>query len=76
MSDPGKYRSKEEIDLVRQDHDPIENIRKLILSQEPAVETALKAIEKQVKDRVAKAAEFAQKSPEPASSELYTDILI
>lgn len=76
MSDPGKYRAKEEVEKVRQDHDPIEKIRQYILTQKVAMEDDLKAIEKQVKDIVAESATFAQESPEPEASELYTDVLI
>jgi len=76
MSDPANYRTKEEVEKVRQDHDPIELFRQHILSKKVATEDALKTIEKQVKDIVTEAAAFAQSSPEPDAGELYTDILI
>ncbi len=76
MSDPANYRTKEEVEKVRQDHDPIETFRQHILNQKIATEDGLKVLEKQVKDIVAEAATFAQESPEPDAAELYTDILI
>ena len=76
MSDPANYRSKEEVEKVRQEHDPIETFRRYILNEKVTTEDALKVIEKQVRDTVAEAAVFAQESPEPEASELYTDVLI
>lgn len=76
MSDPAKYRSKEEVEKVRQDHDPIDLLRAHLLEKKFATEESLKAVEKEVKDIVAEAAAFAQSSPEPEPSELYTDVLI
>lgn len=76
MSDPANYRTKEEVEKVRQENDPIETFRQYILSKKAATEDDLKVIEKQVKDVVAEAAVFAQESPEPDVAELYTDILI
>ena len=76
MSDPANYRTKEEVEKVRQENDPIETFRQHILSKKAATEDDLKVIEKQVKDIVAEAAVFAQESPEPDVAELYTDILI
>jgi pyruvate dehydrogenase E1 component alpha subunit len=76
MSDPGKYRSKEEVDKMRQEHDPIETTRQYLLDQKIASEEVLKDLERQAKERVAQAAEFAQNSPEPDPAELYTDVLI
>lgn len=76
MSDPANYRTKEEVEKVRQEHDPIETFRQHILSQKVATEEALKGVEKQVRDSVAAAAAFAQESSEPEAAELYTDVLI
>ncbi len=76
MSDPANYRTKEEVEKVRHEHDPIETFRQHILSKKVATEDALKRVEKQVKDSVAAAAAFAQESPEPEAAELYTDVLI
>jgi pyruvate dehydrogenase E1 component alpha subunit len=76
MSDPANYRTKEEVEKVRQEQDPIETFRLYLLKKKFAVEDELKMIEKQVKDIVAEAAAFAQSAPEPDPIELYTDILI
>jgi len=76
MSDPAKYRTKEEVEEWRDKHDPIESLRRLMLSENLATEDAIKLIEREVKDIVADAAEFAQTSPEPDPSELWTDILV
>ncbi|MHC5653588.1 pyruvate dehydrogenase (acetyl-transferring) E1 component subunit alpha [Stappia sp.] len=76
MSDPAKYRSKEEVQKMRTEHDPIEQVRKRLLDEGWASEDDLKAIDKKVREIVAEAAEFAQTDPEPDASELYTDILL
>ena len=76
MSDPAKYRTKEEVSEVRKTSDPIERLRALILDGGHADEGALKEIDRKVKAIVNEAAEFAQTDPEPDPSELYTDILI
>ncbi len=76
MSDPAKYRSKDEVQKMRTEHDPIEQVRARLLEQNWASEDDLKAIDKEVRARVAEAAEFAQTDPEPDASELYTDILL
>jgi pyruvate dehydrogenase E1 component alpha subunit len=76
MSDPAKYRSKEEVEKMRTQHDPIEQLGKVLLERGVADEGALKKIDREVKDIVTEAAEFAQQSPEPDPSELYTDVLV
>jgi pyruvate dehydrogenase E1 component alpha subunit len=76
MSDPGKYRSKEEVEAMKENHDPIEKIRSLLLSEKLATEGDLKEIDQTIKAIMAETVEFAQTSPEPDSSELYTDVLI
>lgn len=76
MSDPAKYRSKEEVQKMRTEHDPIEQVRGRLLDAKWATEDDLKAIDKDIRARVAEAAEFAQTNPEPDVSELYTDILL
>ena len=76
MSDPAKYRSKEEVDKVRQEHDPIHTLRQRLLDNQAISEEGLKAIEKQVKETIVEAAEFAQNSPEPDEAALYTDVII
>ncbi len=75
MSDPAKYRTKEEVQRVRSEQDPIDQLREKILGSGLADEESLKAIDREVKGVVTEAAEFAQNSPEPVSSELYTDVL-
>ena len=76
MSDPAKYRSKDEVQKMRTEHDPIEQVRKRLLDNDWASEDELKAIDKKVREIVAESAEFAQSDPEPDASELYTDILL
>jgi pyruvate dehydrogenase E1 component alpha subunit len=75
MSDPGKYRSKEEVSEYKDHKDPINNLKNHILSKKLADEDALKDIDKKVKAVVAECVEFAQNSPEPDASELFTDVL-
>ena len=75
MSDPAKYRTKDEVQKMRSDHDPIEQVRERLLAKGWASEDDLKAMEKDIRDVVADAAEFAQNDPEPDASELFTDIL-
>lgn len=75
MSDPAKYRSKEEVQEVRQKQDPIEHL-KPELEAVGITEDELKAMDKEIKAQVAEAADFAQHSPEPDPSELYTDVLV
>jgi pyruvate dehydrogenase E1 component, alpha subunit len=76
MSDPAKYRSKDEVQKMRSEHDPIEQVRARLLEKSWATEDDLKAIDKEVRDIVADSADFAQSDPEPDVSELYTDILL
>ncbi len=74
MSDPAKYRSKEEVQKTRQERDPIERLRGALLEHKISDEAALKEIDRNVKEIVSAAAEFAQNSPEPDVAELFTDI--
>ncbi len=74
MSDPAKYRSKEEVDKVRTGQDPIEQVRGRLLEKKWATEDALKKIDAEVRAIVNEAAEFAIHDPEPDPSELYTDV--
>ena len=76
MSDPAKYRSREEVDEVRSHHDPIDMVKEKILEKKWAGEDELKAMDKEVKAVVNESAEFAKASPEPDPSELYTDVLV
>ncbi len=74
MSDPAKYRTREEVQKMREERDPIENVRQILLTGNHASEDELKGIDKDIKDVVNASAEFAKDSPEPALSELWTDI--
>ena len=74
MSDPAKYRTRDEVQKVRETQDPIDHIKDMLLQGKHADAEALKAIDKQVKQQVQAAADFAIASPEPDVSELYTDI--
>ena len=76
MSDPAKYRTREEVDEVRKTRDPIEHLQVLMGEQGVADEAALKTIDAEVKRIVADAAEFARTAPEPEPGELYTDVYV
>ncbi|MBZ9693993.1 pyruvate dehydrogenase (acetyl-transferring) E1 component subunit alpha [Mesorhizobium sp. CO1-1-9] len=76
MSDPAKYRSKEEVQKMRSDHDPIEQVKARLIEKKWATEDELKTVDKEVRDIVADAAEFAQHDAEPDPSELWTDIVL
>ena len=76
MSDPAKYRTKDEVQKMRSEHDPIEQVKARLLAQKGVSEDDLKAIDKEVRDIVADSADFAQADPEPDVSELYTDVLL
>jgi pyruvate dehydrogenase E1 component subunit alpha len=75
MSDPAKYRTREEVQKMRDERDSIEAARRQLLA-EGVSEADLKAIDDRIKARVQEAAEFAQESPEPDPSELWTDVLV
>ena len=75
MSDPAKYRTREEVQGVREHNDPIDHaaaeLEKLGVKEEE-----LKAIDKEIKDIVVAAAKYAEEAPEPGPTELYTDVLV
>jgi len=75
MSDPAKYRTREEVQEMREKHDPIETL-KVELATRGVAEERLKDIDKAIRARVSEAADFAENSPEPALPELYTDVLV
>ena len=75
MSDPAKYRTREEVQKMREERDAIEQVKKRLLEGD-ATEDELKAIDKEIKDIVNEAAEFSKESPEPDLSELWTDIWV
>ena len=74
MSDPAKYRTREEVQKVKEERDPIDHVRDMLLTGNHATEDDLKAIDKEIKKTVIEAADFAIASPEPDLSELWTDI--
>ncbi len=76
MSDPAKYRTKEEVAKMREQHDPIDKLRALLIDGKHATEEDLKVVDAKVKEVVVAAADFAQTSPEPDAAELYTDVLV
>ncbi|MDZ4777480.1 MAG: pyruvate dehydrogenase (acetyl-transferring) E1 component subunit alpha [Alphaproteobacteria bacterium] len=76
MSDPAKYRTREEVDEVRTHRDPIEHVKTMLIEQGHADEESLKEIDRDIRVIVTASAEFAQESPEPDPSELMTDILL
>nr|WP_230080039.1 pyruvate dehydrogenase (acetyl-transferring) E1 component subunit alpha [Alteripontixanthobacter maritimus] len=75
MSDPAKYRTREEVQDKRDNQDPIEAAKKALLER-GKTEDDLKAIDKAIRARVSEAADFAESSPEPEPAELYTDVLV
>jgi pyruvate dehydrogenase E1 component alpha subunit len=75
MSDPAKYRSREEVQSVREKSDPIEAIKRE-LTAIGVGEDELKKLDNEIKRIVTEAADFAEQSPEPEPAELYTDILV
>ena len=75
MSDPAKYRTKDEVQKMRTEHDPIEQVRERLLKTWKVSEDELKGYDAAVRDIVAESAEFATNDPEPHPSELWTDVL-
>jgi pyruvate dehydrogenase E1 component alpha subunit len=76
MSDPAKYRTKDEVSKMRKESDPIETLRSHLLDNKLADEAQLKDIDREIKAIVGEAADFSQQSPEPDPAELYTDVLV
>ena len=76
MSDPAKYRTKEEVSEMRDLNDPIANLKAVLIDGGQIAEDQLKKVDMEVREIVLKAAEFAQESPEPMERELYTDVLV
>jgi len=76
MSDPAKYRNKDEVARIREERDPIEQVRRRLLEQHKLSEDELKKIDGKVREAVNEAAEFATHDPEPDPSELWTDVLL
>jgi len=76
MSDPAKYRTREEVQKMREEHDPIEQVRRRLLEGKLVTEDDMKTIDADIRAVVNGSAEFAQSDPEPEESELYTDVLL
>ena len=76
MSDPAKYRSRDEVQKMREDRDPIDHLREKLIQANILDEDGFKQIDKEIRETVMKAAEFAQQSPEPDAAELMRDILV
>ena len=75
MSDPAKYRSRDEVQQMRDTSDPIEGLKKILI-ESGVKEEDLKAIVAQIRKTVSEAADFAESSPEPGAAELYTNVLV
>ena len=75
MSDPAKYRTRDEVQAVRDKSDPIDHIKKL-LDEQGVTEADLKSIEQEIRKTVNEAADFAEQTPEPDAADLYTDVLV
>ena len=76
MSDPAKYRSREEVQKMREEHDPIEQVKARLLEKRLADEQELKRIDAEIRQRVNEASDFALSDPEPDVSELWTDVFV
>ena len=76
MSDPAKYRTKEELQKMRAEHDPIDHLRQTLINIKALDDDGFKSIDNYIKDVVMSSAEFAQQSPEPDPAELWTDIVV
>ena len=76
MSDPAKYRSRDEVQQVREERDPINQLRKLIFKKKCATEDDIKKIDVEIKKLVNNAVEFSKKSPEPDASELWSNVYL
>ena len=74
MSDPAKYRTRDEVNKIKEERDPIDNLRSYLISNNISTDSELKDIDRQVKDAISDAADFAISSDIPADNELWTDI--
>ena len=74
MSDPAKYRSRDEVNKIKEERDPIDNLRSYLISNNISTDSELKDIDKQIKDAISDAADFAISSDIPDDNELWTDI--
>jgi pyruvate dehydrogenase E1 component alpha subunit len=76
MSDPAKYRTRDEVQKMREERDPIELVRRRLLEAKQATEDALKKMDSEIRSVINQAAEFAQSEAEPDPSELWTDVYL
>ena len=76
MSDPAKYRTRDEVSKMREERDPIDALRRMMLDEGHATEDGIKDIDKEIRNIVNEAANFAQASPEPDPAELHTDVYV
>lgn len=76
MSDPAKYRTREEVEDMRQNRDPIERLHRYLVQHGMATDSILEDLDKQIKDNLKEAIAFAENSPEPDPQELYTDVIV
>jgi len=76
MSDPAKYRSREEVQKMREEHDPIEQVKMRLLEKGLLSEQELKSVDAEIRQRITDAADFALSDPEPDVSELWTDVYV
>ena len=74
MSDPAKYRTREEVQKVREEKDPINTIRSILIEKHKVLEKEFKATDAEIKVIVSEASDFALNSPEPDIGELWTDV--
>ena len=74
MSDPARYRTRQEVNKIKEEQDPIDLVRNIILTKKYASDEELKLIDNEIKKLIIEAAEFAQQSSEPDPSELWTDV--
>jgi len=74
MSDPARYRTRQEVNKIKEEQDPIDLVKNIILTKKYASDEELKSIDNEIKKLIIEAAEFAQQSSEPDPSELWTDV--
>ena len=74
MSDPARYRTRQEVNKVKDEQDPIDLIKQMLLREKYYTEEKLKELDQEIKQLITQAADFAQQSPEPDENELWTDI--
>ena len=74
MSDPAKYRTREEVQKIREEKDPIDTLRSVLIEKHKILEKEFKAKDAQIKAIVTEASDFALNSPEPDIQELWTDV--